>query len=326
MAKLNVVRLVKGVVILGMIIAVIILWIVLIGITTPKTVKQYRHGNIRTVCSLTTRPEQPYYFHYVLDRLVTQFDAVYLAVPKISCKGIVYPTIEHPGVTVVTTSRDYGPITKYFGALKHEKNPNTLIVVVDDDIIYNQTLRKQYEEEHRKHPNDVLSGAGIVYKYWGLPWYLSLTGRRPNFPRLFPSLLGDKRTTTVAGYSGVAFPRRLLDESRLIQFIQEWSYKECFFNDDIVISAYFSINGVQRLFADVDDHRHPEDKDTPSLSAEGIHVTQHKVFLRMRECFKNDPTRHDCICAVDIIILLFLLLLGMKIGFFTCGYSKISGK
>lgn len=300
-----------------MLIVVIVLWVVLMGVTTQKTNEQYRHGTIRTVCSLTTRPEQPYYFNQVLDRLVAQFDAVYLAVPKVSRKGIVYPKIEHPGVTVVTPLRDYGPITKFFGALEHEKEPNTLIVVVDDDIMYNPNLRKQYEEEHRKHPNDVLSGAGIVYKYWGLPWYLSTTGRRPNFPHLFPSLLGDRRATTVAGYSGVAFPRRLLKKNRLIQFIQRWnSCKECFFNDDIVISAYFSSNSVKRLFADVDDHRHPKDKDTPSLSSEGIHPAQHKAFLHMRQCFKNDPARYDCICAVDILILVFLLLLSLKIGLF----------
>ena len=161
----------------------------------------------RVVCSLTTRPNRPYYFEKVLDSLLNQFDAVYLALPYVSCKGEKYDDYTYKDVKVVRTN-DYGPTTKFFGALDNEED-NTIIVAIDDDIIYDKNLRNMFEQNHSVYPNDVLSGAGIVYKYYSfLNHNLSITGRRPGFPFFLPSILGiNTKTYTVAGYSGISFKK-----------------------------------------------------------------------------------------------------------------------
>jgi hypothetical protein len=286
---------------------IVCLLIMVIIYSTPFTQIPKRKRPKRVVCSLTTRPKQPYYFSEVLDILVKQFDAVYLTIPKISRKGIEYPIISHPGVTIVDIDKDYGPITKYFGALEYEKDPDTLIVVVDDDIKYSNKLRSQYTYEHMYNYNNVITGGGIIYKYAGkLPWYLSMTGRQPNFVSSFPSFTGNMRTSTVCGYTGVAFRRGLIDKQELKGFIVE--NNKCIINDDIVISAYFANKNIKRMFVNIDDSIYEKNKDTESLSRDTsqykFYDTQYKAYLHFIDCFDNDPYRYDCICAFDIFIIL----------------------
>jgi hypothetical protein len=310
-----------------LVVFIILLWLILAVLNAPYVKESKLKIRPRVVCSLTTRPKQPHYFHKVLDILVKQFDAVYLAIPKISCKGIPYPIVEHEGVTITTPEKDYGPITKYFAALDHEKDPDTLIVVVDDDILYSPNLKRQFVREHAKYSDCVLSGAGIVYKYSNLPWFLCMNGRRPYFPSYFPSFLGNRHLTTVAGYSGVAFKRSLISKTELIIFIESLaSSKKCFVNDDIVISAYFSNNNVKRIYAEVDDSQHPKDKDTESLSDTNNNImkTQHQAYLTLKECFENDPVRYDCFCVIDIIIILLVSIQSLGIHHWVKTYQFVS--
>ena len=273
--------------------------------------KSYSPTNKRVVCSLTTRPVQPKYFDKVLDRLVEQFDAVYLAVPKISCRGVAYPRISHPGVTIVPLEEDYGPITKFFGALNSDEAPDTLVVVVDDDIIYDPTLREVCEKNYAKYPRCAVSGAGIVYKYshMELPLILCMSGRREQYPSFFPSFLGSSVTTTVCGYASISFRRSLIHREKLLDFIRFHNKdKDCFFNDDIVISAFLSTQGVPRLCKKMPLCTHHPEKDTESLSSnvqrESIQQRQYKVFQKLLDCFRKDSHRFDCICLFDIVLVL----------------------
>lgn len=297
-------------------ICVLVLWIILGISTTPHTYPiKPKKKRCRVVCSLTTRPEQPHYFAKVLDNLVKQFDAVYLTLPYTSHKGIKYPDISHPGVTITRPEKDYGPITKFFGALDAEKDPDTLIVALDDDVLYKPNTRRQFMREHLKYPHCVLSGSGIVYKYTNLHWLLSISPKRNNMSPILPSFTGSNHTTTVVGSSGIAFKRSLIDKNELIDFIDFWcgKYRECFINDDAVISAYFSSKKITRLFANVDNSGCCDDKDTESLSAVGNNIfrTQYQAYCLMRECF-TDPYRLDCICLADIILLVIILYLSIR--------------
>ena len=265
----------------------------------------------RVVCCLTTRPSQPYYFNKVLDSLVKQFDAVYLSLPYVSCKGIKYEDMEYPGVIVTRVDEDYGPITKFFGALDIETDPNTVIVAVDDDIIYDAKFRDAYEKASIKYPNYVLSGAGIVYKYYTLcdkfPWWFCFTGRRENYPFFLPSLIGDYRTQTVAGYSGICFKKKMINKKSLLQFIKNNTKSNiCFVNDDIVISAFFSRKNIERRCVSIPRCIHNNNKHIESLSNNNIMDTQYKAFKELQQHFQYEPFRFDCVVLLDIIILVVL--------------------
>ncbi len=298
----------------GIIIVVIVLAIFIAIALKPENLKLKGYNtNKRVVCSLTTRPVQPKYFKKVLDRLTEQFDAVYLAIPPVSCKGVKYPKITHPGVTIVRVKKDYGPITKFFGILNSNERNDTVVVVLDDDIIYNPNIRKIYEKEHLQYPSCVLSGSGVVYKYsnLGLPWFMTMTGRKENFISSFPSFLGSRNLTTVTGYSGICFKRGLVNREDLLNFIQYWNQdRDCFFNDDIVFSAFLSSRKITRIAVKVPPCLIEPDKDTPNLSDVGPLGTwpmQHIVLEKMRDCFRDDTYRPDCICLFDIVLLAIIL-------------------
>src|SRR5687768_8477868 len=97
--------------------------------------------HIRTVFSLTTTPDRINRIRPTLESLRDQTrpaNAIYLNVPYYSRKtGKPYQLPEwlddFPEVTVVRCE-DYGPATKLIPALELEKDPETIIIVVDDDI------------------------------------------------------------------------------------------------------------------------------------------------------------------------------------------------
>lgn len=297
-------------------IIIVILGVIVIAASLkPDNIKlKNYHARKRVVCSLTTRPVQPKYFTRVLDRLVEQFDAVYLALPSVSCKGIKYPTITHPGVTIVSVEKDYGPITKFFGILNSNERDDTIVVILDDDIIYDPNMREIYEKEHLQYPSCVISGSGVVYKYcnWGLPWFMNMTGRKEHLVSSFPSFLGSRNLTTVTGYTGICFKRGLINREDLLTFIRYWNQdKDCFFNDDIVFSAFLSSRKISRIAVKVPRCVIEPDKDTPNLSDVGPLGTwpmQHKVLDKMRDCFRHDNYRPDCICLFDVIVLIVVIL------------------
>ena len=264
---------------------------------------------------------QPKYFFQVLERLVKQFDAVYLALPEISSLGEPYPMrVSLPeGVTVVPVEEDYGPITKFFGALNSGEAPDTLVVVLDDDIIYDPTMRKVCEENYAKYPNCVASCAGIVYKYanLALPWVMCMTGRREQYPALLPSYLGSNVTTTVCGYASISFRRSLLPRQELLDFIGFHNKKneDCYYNDDIVISAFFAARGVPRILSkDMPLCPHPLNKDTESLNTltdrhgASIEARQFRAFKSLRHCFRSDPPRFDCVCLFDVVLIVVVVI------------------
>ena len=271
----------------------------------------------RVVCTLTTRPVQPRYFDKVLDRLVQQFDAVYLALPAFSSEGVPYPEFQHPGVTITPVEKDYGPITKFFGVLNSNEKPNTLVVALDDDIIYDPGLRDIYEKAHSMNPGCVLSGAGIVHKYLhfsSIPWFLAMTGRKEHHPMFFPSFLRNERLTTVTGYTGICFKRGIIEREELLVFMSYWNrYRECFLNDDLVFSAFLSTKGIPRLGIKVPRCVIEPNKGAPNLSGienvgtwgpwPALWPMQRKVMDRLRDCFRNDPVRFDCICLFDVLVI-----------------------
>ena len=64
-------------------------------------------------------------------------------------------------VKVVYVDEDYGPVTKILGALLQEDDKNTVIITVDDDVIYPETLVEELLYHHYKFPNTALSSSGL---------------------------------------------------------------------------------------------------------------------------------------------------------------------
>src|SRR5258708_7949627 len=110
----------------------------------------------RVVATLTTLPDRYDLLRNTLKSIVFQVDVVYLTLPlRAKRLNQEYPPLPDDITTmcrVIRTEFDYGPIMKLYGALLHERDPTTLIISVDDDIIYPPNLVASFLRRHQEHP------------------------------------------------------------------------------------------------------------------------------------------------------------------------------
>lgn len=119
----------------------------------------------RIVVTLTTIPARARSLGPVLRSLIDQSqpaDRIVLALPDTSRKGERYPTAGDialpPGVDVLDCE-DEGPATKLLPVLLAE--PDAVLVVVDDDVIYPRNFIETLLREHRLRPGAALGYRGV---------------------------------------------------------------------------------------------------------------------------------------------------------------------
>ena len=211
----------------------------------------------RVVISLTTVPGRYQILYDTLKTLVNQdypVSAIYLTIPKIAQRwGTPYPALpQHilDMVTVVNIEEDYGPICKIVGALMMEPNPKTLVVTCDDDIWYSPNLVSALVKQYFSRPNTAVSGSGmfisngtafsayhaqsVFFHSWLMDFTVPQQGREVDI---------------LCGFSGVLYPRHAFPTPDKLEQLVHYTRlsKAVFHNDDILLSAYLSSQGVKRV-------------------------------------------------------------------------------
>lgn len=119
----------------------------------------------RVVIALTTVPERAGALRRVLSSLLDQSepaDRIVLALPRTSLRGAAYPDpagLGLPAGVDVIRCEDAGPATKLLPALKLE--PEAVLIVVDDDVVYPRTLVETLLAAHRERPHAALGLRGV---------------------------------------------------------------------------------------------------------------------------------------------------------------------
>src|SRR5947207_5308811 len=126
---------------------------------------------LRVVASLTTMPDQYSKVIKTLESLHAQtykLDAIYLSLPEISRRlGTKYPPVPKEisdNCTIIKTP-DVGPITKIYGGLLAESEPDTIIITFDNDMVYPDRMVEKLIENHKKYPNSAIGSAGMLLKF-----------------------------------------------------------------------------------------------------------------------------------------------------------------
>jgi hypothetical protein len=284
---------------------------------------------VRVVAALTTTPDAATagtHLHDALASLTPWFDAVYLALPLRSSKGVEYPEVSYPGVTVTRIPEDAGPLSKYLAATLHEDEPSTLVVHVDDDFVYNPKMRASFEAAHRKHPHAALTNSGLVFKYSSLRLPLWLNTYWQGFAARglacfrslppIPRISGSRAVNVGQGYSGFAITvqslRGLEEFSKAHAHVSPHTFK----NDDIVVSAFLAQQGVPRLAMDFDIN-HDQASNTGERISGGT-VSEFFSFCRQQDevywalypgTFDRDGYFSDAPVLLDIVLVLGATLL-----------------
>lgn len=186
---------------------------------------------MRIVVCLTTIPSGYDGTKEVLKSLLKQDrlpDKIYLHLPKVFKKtGELYPKFEFPhnDLIEIVYCEDKGSITKLYPVLDKEKDPETRIIILDDDNVLNNEMVSTFEKYSKLHPNYILSTGGWV---------------RGDFPLLFQPMFknkeGVRRVDWVEGAGCILIPRKFLDKSIL-------DYKK-----------HIGDKSVRKLFKKHDDH------------------------------------------------------------------------
>ena len=200
----------------------------------------------RVIASLSTVPDRINNLRPTIQSLLKQTrppDEIVLAIPEFSVREqrpyVVPKYISRlPRVRVLHCAEDWGPATKFIGAIQDELaagRENSLIMVVDDDRLYPRDALETYLYYSEQLPN-----AALCFRGAAMPSTLDWDDAK----MIRASELREPRPVAViTGCGSYLIQPRFFDESL-------WNYSAApqvaFDIDDIWISGWLSRRGVKR--------------------------------------------------------------------------------
>ncbi|EKX50773.1 hypothetical protein GUITHDRAFT_103363 [Guillardia theta CCMP2712] len=181
--------------------------------------------------------------------------------------------------------RDFGPATKLLGALQVEKDPETLVVTLDDDCEYSPEVLAAL----RYHMPAEGSLSGLCQE---LPPLMPIHGMVTlGFPHGILAKAGWYAEDRIIpcygwlmGYTGIAYRVRYFG-SDIFEYLQKLP-SGCFFHDDVWLSGYLYKKGIQRFYYPfVPDPMHFSRH--PNMSISSISDTQSRHQLPCVEYFNR---------------------------------------
>lgn len=233
---------------------------------------------IRVVASYTTLPsryEVLYRSMLTLKEQTHKLDCIYLTVPvRASRLDKEYPPLPDKLAelcTVIRSNIDYGPLTKIYGALISETDPDTVIISCDDDVFFEPHHVATLIKHHKTHPKSAICGTGALIGR-GLPFISIVSTVRPfdgwsGFTGFDLDHRG-KCVDLIFGVASVLYTRSMfpVNES-LHEELFKYSLQDdtIFCNDDVLISGYLSKQGIERrIFFDIPTIHHNSGEDALS--------------------------------------------------------------
>jgi hypothetical protein len=205
-----------------------------------------RLNDRRVIASLSTVPDRIGNLEPTIRSLLKQTrppDEIVLAIPEFSVREqrpyVVPKYIARlPRVRVLHCAEDWGPATKFIGAVQDELaagRESSLIVVVDDDRLYPRDALETYLFYNKQLPN-----AALCFRGAAMPSTFDWDDAKMIYGK---DLREPRPVAVVTGCGSYLIQPRFFDRSL-------WDYSEAppvaFYIDDIWISAWLSRRGVQR--------------------------------------------------------------------------------
>lgn len=210
---------------------------------------------MRVIVSLTTVPSRMKYIAKTLASINMQDpkpDEIYLCIPYISqCEDSEYQIpLEINNYCNIVRCQDYGPITKLIGVLPIETDPNTIIITMDDDVIYPEGTVQKLLARHSLNFGSAIGSAG--YKIGSFPFYYSEIKNqhdRNNHAYSFIVPPDGELVDVLDSSPGILYLRKFFPSAEHLDRLLRYSIltDDTIKNDNLVISAYLSKVGVPRM-------------------------------------------------------------------------------
>jgi hypothetical protein len=201
------------------------------------------------IISLTTIPKRLENLHFTINSLLDQIlqpDKIIINIPikyENYNEEFTIPSylLDHNKI-IINRGKDYGPATKLLGLKDNfmidKIDNNDLIIIIDDDRNYEKDFILKIFEDHKKYPDYVLTNAG-----WEIETLTNnqISYIKKNHPRGieyssygFIDILG--------GCCGFSFLKKLYPLNK--DFFELTKTDDKFYVDDIWISGFFTLNGI----------------------------------------------------------------------------------
>jgi glycosyltransferase involved in cell wall biosynthesis len=209
----------------------------------------------KTVVSLTTIPtrlisEYGYDIKYCLESLLNQtYDdyEIHFNIPfvfKKTNEEYVIPEWlekmeqENKKLKIFRTD-DYGAITKSLPTILRITNPETIIIVVDDDLVYHEELISEHVKNQTKWQNNPVGYDGMRSRNDDGTFSSHFNDSRDYF---YSATYRNSKVDILQHYKSVSYKRRFFEEDfeKFVTGIKHW-------NDDLLISTYFASKKIDRI-------------------------------------------------------------------------------
>ena len=263
----------------------------------------------KVVITLTTIPsrvsdENPQGIRLCLESLVNQTNdeyEIHFNIPKIHKKtGEPYEVQdwiyelakEHPHLKLFEDVEDLGPLTKLVHTIRRLKDPDDIIIVADDDLVYDPRMVDEQLKNQKKFP-----GAAVGYDGMDTREQLHQDIR----DHFVSTQSYHCRVNMLQHYKTVIYKRSYFEDD-FDEFIEKnWTW-----NDDTLISAYMAYKKRDRISTYHPEGPFAKDEDHWRLigGVTSFPVLRHTHHPGEEGCwlFREDPDMHDYQHLYDLYI------------------------
>jgi hypothetical protein len=197
---------------------------VIITLTTvPERLNNDAEDGLRLVLkSLCEQDDDDYEVHFNVPEFYSVNNTPYIIPSWLDDLKLKYKNLK------VFRTEDFGPPTKFVPTLKRIKDPNTILIVVDDDLVYHHEMIIEHRKYQNELPNSVICydgrGSNPLYNDIRDSWVICVTQVT--------------ETHGLQHYKSASYKIKLFT-SDFYDF-----YLGKTFSDDVLVSRYFRDNGI----------------------------------------------------------------------------------
>jgi hypothetical protein len=252
-----------------------------------ETWMRFSVRNENIVVTLTTTPYRINNLKANLDSIFKQnatIQNIYISIPhkfqRDNLDYIIPEWLAKDDRITILRSKDYGPATKLVGALEKIKFvPNTIIITIDDDVIYPKNLVLHLAYFAKANPNSAVGVMGAVPIY-DKEQKISLDSEY-GLKRISQA---NASVHILQGWASVAYRARFFDRTI---FEIENTIPECRNSDDVYLSFYLARHNISRIVLR-NKYLDPQriNKETIAANSEDALFKQEpRPVIKHRACF-----------------------------------------
>jgi len=195
-------------------------------------------GLKKVITSLCEQNDNDYEIHFEIPYIYKVTNNPYIIPDWMYEYKLKYPHLK------IFRPEDMGPATKFVPALLRIKNPETILLIVDDDLIYHPDMIKEHRRWQNEYPDKVIAYAGAGVK---TPMYPGEHSLRDSWIACVTQV---RETTSIQHYKSVSHKRKIFDDDF---FKYYYGRTTC---DDSLLSVYCMDKNITMLIVPYESENH----------------------------------------------------------------------